>query len=509
MYNNSEEPNASASYQKLERDRQPYIDRAIKNAKLTIPALFPKEGTTGSTDFETPWQSIGARGVDNLSAKLSLSLFPPNERFFRLGIDKKTLSALGTKPDKLAEVEQALMQIEDVIMRYMEANQIRITVHEAFLQLLVAGNCLLFLPPDRDGCRLYNLKKYVIKRDPLGNVLQIVTKDTMAKMALPSDVQAMIPDKKPDENVDVYTKVWLEDEQWHSYQEIEKEIVKGSENVYPKDKTPYIPLRMTKQDDESYGRSFVEEYYGDLLSYEKLSKALALAAMISANIVYLVNPNGVTRPKKLENAKAGDFVVGRREDISALQLEKSLDLNTSYQQAQAIESRLMFVFLLSSAVQRNAERVTAEEIRTVASELEDTLGGIYSILSQELQLPLIRRLLAKLTADGHIPELPKGVVEPTITTGIEALGRGHDFNKYMTFMKVLGGMPDAFQYMNLGNWITALATSLGIDTNGLVKTQEQIEQEQQQAMENQAAMAMVQNGTKGDMTANGTDTGAL
>ena len=91
MYNISEEPNARDLYQKLARDRQPYIDRAIKNAKLTIPALFPKEGTTGNTDFETPWQSVGARGVDNLSAKLSLSLFPPNERFFRLGIDKKTL----------------------------------------------------------------------------------------------------------------------------------------------------------------------------------------------------------------------------------------------------------------------------------------------------------------------------------------------------------------------------------------------------------------------------------
>ena len=51
MYNISEEPNARDLYQKLERDRQPYIDRAIKNAELTIPALFPKEGTTGSTNF--------------------------------------------------------------------------------------------------------------------------------------------------------------------------------------------------------------------------------------------------------------------------------------------------------------------------------------------------------------------------------------------------------------------------------------------------------------------------
>ncbi|WP_416142518.1 portal protein [Escherichia coli] len=47
----------------------------------------------------------------------------------------------------------------------------------------------------------------------------------------------------------------------------------------------------------------------------------------------------------------------------------------------------------NSAVQRTGERVTAEEIRYVASELEDTLGGVYSILSQELQLPLVRVLL--------------------------------------------------------------------------------------------------------------------
>lgn len=61
--------------------------------------------------------------------------------------------------------------------------------------------------------------------------------------------------------------------------------------------------------------------------------------------------------------------------------------------ADAIESRLSYAFMLNSAVQRSGERVTAEEIRYVANELEDTLGGIYSILSQELQLPLANTLL--------------------------------------------------------------------------------------------------------------------
>ncbi|MBX9279900.1 portal protein, partial [Klebsiella pneumoniae] len=75
------------------------------------------------------------------------------------------------------------------------------------------------------------------------------------------------------------------------------------------------------------------------------------------------------------------------------------------------------------------ERVTAEEIRYVASELEDTLGGVYSILSQELQLPLVRVLLKQLQATQQIPELPKEAVEPTISTGLEAIGRGQDLDK--------------------------------------------------------------------------------
>ncbi|WP_416142558.1 portal protein, partial [Escherichia coli] len=85
-----------------------------------------------------------------------------------------------------------------------------------------------------------------------------------------------------------------------------------------------------------------------------------------------------------------------------------------------MEARLSYAFMLNSAVQRTGVRVTAEEIRYVASELEDTLGGVYSILSQELQLPLVRVLLKQLQATQQIPELPKEAVEPTISTGLEA-----------------------------------------------------------------------------------------
>ena len=45
---------------------------------------------------------------------------------------------------------------------------------------------------------------------------------------------------------------------------------------------------------------------------------------------------------------------------------------------------------------RSAERVTAEEVRYMAQELETALGGVYSILSQEFQYPFVNLLLGRM-----------------------------------------------------------------------------------------------------------------
>ncbi|WP_459567669.1 portal protein, partial [Enterobacter asburiae] len=114
-------------------------------------------------------------------------------------------------------------------------------------------------------------------------------------------------------------------------------------------------------------------------------------------------------------------------------------------------------------------------IRYVASELEDTLGGVYSILSQELQLPLVRVLLKQLQATQQIPELPKEAVEPTISTGLEAIGRGQDLDKLercinaWSALKALEGDDD----LNLANLKLRIANAIGLDTAGMLLTQEQ------------------------------------
>lgn len=127
----------------------------------------------------------------------------------------------------------------------------------------------------------------------------------------------------------------------------------------------------------------------------------------------------------------------------------------------------------------------------LSQELEAALGGLYSLLSQELQLPIVSRLMDKMSKNKRLPKIPKDIVKPTIVTGVEALGRGNDLNRLDMFLaganQVVG--PQAVtQYLNVSDYFKRRATALGIETEGLIKTEEEI----QQAMQQQQMMEMAQ-----------------
>lgn len=483
-------------YDKLSSERKMYVDRAVRNAKVTIPMLFPEETDNYTTTYKTPFQSIGARGVNNLASKIMLALFPPNEPFFRLELGdlaKQQVNATGDK-SAMTKIDQLMSSIERQLMDYMEANRCRITISEGVLQLIVAGNCLLYLPPKEGGIKLYKLNNYVVVRDGTGAWIELIAKDSISYAALPPEAKVHISeDTNPDKNIDVYTHVYLgDDDTYYMYQEIEGEVVSGSDQQFPKDKVPWIPLRLRKMDGESYGRSYVDEYYGDLKSLDTISEAIAEMATLSAFALFLVSPSSTLRVDKLKNAQTGDFVKGKEGDVVAFQLNKVNDLQVAYQHKQELQSNLSFAFLLNSSVQRNAERVTAEEIRYVANELEDSVGNIYSLLSLELQLPLVRCIMAQLMAQGSLPDIPEGAdgVQTHIITGMEALGRGHDLTKIEQFLQIGATIPDFQNRLKVGNVLLQLGTALGVDASTLVMSDEEYQAVQQQMLQQQMAQQM-------------------
>jgi len=486
MYNSKE--SVKARYTRMETKREPFLRRARRVSELTLPFLITPQGHEGSSDLPTPYQSLGARGITNLSAKLLLALLPPDSPFFRLALDKFKKDEMGV--EDASQVDKALSDIENSVMDYVEASPIRTNFFELLKHLLSSGNVLVHYDSHTEKCGLnvYGMDKYVVSRAPTGKLLKIILKELVVPEELEPEVRAACDIKDSDDllkQTEMFTCVeWNNNvEMYYVKQVLNGHTVPDSKGTYSKDNLPWLALRLHKVDSESWGRGHGEEYLGDLITLEQLHRSIVVAANAAAKVVFLVNPNGVTKADDLNKATSGSFRTGTATDVSTIQMDKFADFRVALDTVARIEDRLSSAFMLREAVQRDAERVTAEEIRYMAGELDDSLGGIYSILAQELQLPLVKLVMRDMEKKKILPALPEDLVSPVITTGLDALGRTHDLIKLDNLVKDIFALsPEvAAKYVNISEYIKRRGAALKVDTENLIRTEDEVAEADNQA----------------------------
>jgi len=488
-------------YTQLSRGRSQFLDTAVECSRLTLPYLIQEDLSSRPTHqkLHTPWQSVGSKCVVNLAAKLMLALLPPQTSFFKLQVRDDKLGDEIPREIR-SELDLSFSKMERMVMDYINASSDRVVVHQALKHLIVSGNALIFM--GKDGLKNYPLNRYVINRDGNGNVCEILTKELISRKILAMDLPEPLPNSpgddgyktgSDDQDVEVYTYVRLDDNgRWVWHQEALDRIIPGSRSTAPKNTSPWLTLRFNTVDGEDYGRGRVEEFLGDIRSLEGLSQALVEGSAAASKVVFLVSPSSTTKPKTIADAGNGAIVQGRPEDVGVVQVGKTADFRTAAEQINTLERRISDAFLLLNV--RQSERTTAEEVRLTQMELEQQLGGLFSLLTVEFLIPYLNRTLHILQRNRELPKIPKDLVRPQIVAGVNALGRGQDQQSLVMFIQTLAQTlgPDAIgQFLDSGEFIKRLAAAQGIDVLNLIKTQETMEQErmqQQQMMQQQALL---------------------
>jgi len=491
--------NARSRYDRLTSDRQHFLDIAVQCSELTLPYLIQRDEIRPNyKQLTQPWQAVGAKGVVTLAAKLMLSLLPPQTTFFKLQVrDDK----LGTEmpAEMRSELDLNFAKIERMVMDSIAASSDRVVVHQALKHLVVGGNALIYM--GKDGLKHYPLNRYVVERDGNGNVIEIVTKELINKSLLPKKLIEERATNQPmgttllNDEVEIYTHVKLDNNRWVWHQEAMDKRVPGSEGKAPADASPWLVLRFNTVDGESYGRGRVEEFLGDLKSLNALSQAIVEGSAAAAKVVFVVSPSSTTKPATIAQAGNGAIVQGRPEDIGVIQVGKTADFQTAMTMMQQLERRLAEAFLVLNV--RQSERTTAEEVRLTQLELEQQLGGLFSLLTNEFLVPYLDRKLLVLQRSGELPKIPKDLVNPTIVAGINALGRGQDRESLTNFIGTIAqtlGPEALMKYINPDEAIKRLAAAQGIDVLNLVKSMEDQQAEAQAEMQQQQDMASMQAG---------------
>ena len=493
--------NAREAYNRLTTGRSQFLDVAVDCSELTLPYLIDRDLSSHPNHKRliTPWQSVGAKAVVTLAAKLMLALLPPQTTFFKLQVRDDKLGE-EIPAEIRSELDLSFSKMERMVMDYIAASSDRVVIHQALKHLIVGGNALVFM--GKDGLKNYPLNRFVVNRDGNGNVLEIVTKELISRKILGMELPKKDPNSPNEEgqegsdgdDVEVYTYVRLDQKsgRWVWHQECMDKILPDSRSTAPKNASPWLVLRFNTVDGEDYGRGRVEEFLGDLRSLEGLSQALVEGSAAAAKVVFLVSPSSTTKPATIAKAGNGAIVQGRPEDVAVIQVGKTADFGTAAQMAQQLEKRIGEAFMQLNV--RQSERTTAEEVRLTQMELEQQLGGIFSLLTIEFLIPYLNRTLLVLQRSKQIPNIPKDLVRPQIVAGVNALGRGQDREALTQFIMTIAqtmGPEAMMQYINPDEAIKRLAAAQGIDVLNLVKTQQQLQQEQQQAMQQQMQASLV------------------
>jgi hypothetical protein len=493
-------------YEELTVNRQQFLQRARHNAMLTIPSLMPIEGHDGKAHLIEPYQSLGAMITVALSSRITMALIPAGRPHLRLDLPPQQLLALdGEIPP---EVEQQLAKGERLIQHGVERANWRNSTLESMQQQVVTGSVTEEILPD-NTIRLHRLDRFVWRRDERGRVIEAVLMEAWDKQALPEGVQAQPTSNvamhgrtgNTDDDVWIYTGIRLHtDGLYHVHRETESGSRIGETAQYTEEMVPYSFLCWSKTPGEDYGRSKIEEHVADLRSLDSLSKqALEQAAMAATNFV-MVRPSATAQGvrNRITNLTNGDVVLGDPEGVELKQFTNGAGYQVTADAIQRLEERLGRAFLLSAPGQRNAERVTATEIRRDIEELESVLGGTFS--NQALMLERRTRILIENMIDaGEFPEVNQNDLQPTILTGLEALSRERDVERGIQAAQITAQFGEiGLAHIKMDIILNKILTGLGFPdaVKDAQEVQQEMQQKQQQEMMQAVAPGAVQEGMK-------------
>lgn len=479
-------------YQKYEDAN--VLDASLTLAEWTLPAIMPATFETSSTAtrsmVDRDYQSFGAIITNHLASKLTTALFPTGTSFFKLYKNASVEQTLAEDGITTDQVSSKLIEIEDEATSNLMSSAGLSKLTYLMSLLIVTGNALLYRDSELRALRVYNLQNYVVRRDSSGAVVTIVIRERILREDL--EAEGVDTTYLKAEDYVMYTKVqrgYVETKNGRDIiftvtQEVDGKPV-GDPIVYPHNMCPYIPVVWNLVTGEHYGRGHAEDHGGLLARLSALSYSLAKYEAEALRVINLVSPDSTIDIDALAEADCGAYVSGTRGGIEASETGATSKIRDVLSDIQSIKQELSVAFMYSGNT-RDAERVTAVEIRVNAQEAELGMGGKYSMLGDNLLVPLAHILVGEVN-DLLGLAISIGELKLKMTVGTSALNRSLITQRLLNAANELNLVLPVFQNagkrFNIDKVIEVVLDGHGIDVSAISYSKEELEAMQQQEKE--------------------------
>lgn len=493
------------TFMRLDGLRTERLEASEQFAYFTIPSVFPRTDTSDNSVGVGMLDSIGSAAANHFANKLVTTLFSPNRPFFRLMPDgsspdvKAINEALegddeeDKKAAKLAmeDLRGKFVRVEKDSVRYLERIGYRTSATNAAKLLIITGDVVIRSTKGLPSVA-YSMRDYVAQKDVAGRDTLLIIRDTVVYGTLSeSQKDALAAGGKKDLNdsseVSIYTRLKLtEDGRYHVTMAIEDVDLEDTNRFVTTKDSPFTHLSWNLSKGENYGRGLVEDFSGSFHIIDEFTNFQAKMGAKIADLKILVDPTAGVDVDQLNSSESGTYVAGKPGSVQ--NMASGLDAGMQYIEniLNTHRRQISTAFLYQAGATRDAERVTAEEIRENAAELEIAHGGVYSRFASDWQTK------AAYEALEGVEEKPGDVVEPQIMTGMDSLSRTGEMQAvriWMQDLSMLQTVPEDMRMWIKGDQFTKYtAIQRGVDHGAFIKTAEEVQAEQEAAAAQQAEL---------------------
>lgn len=494
-------------YRVYDSAREKVIDRARDHASYTLPRLLEDgygtqiPGLEDHDIVELFWHKPG-QNATMLANKLTNAIFPANGApFFEFEASRELRALYGAEQIsdiEWEELDRLRVNFENDLHSDLQSSNFRSQLFMSILKVIVMPNDLMYMD-DEVEFRSYRIDQFVIRRNIKGKIVEYITCDWVEADLLDEKLSS-IPNKGSTNSYDryepLYTQIKWNNKKnvWEVKREFRETIYDRGE--YKENESPYFCIQWNLSTGEDYGTSLTEQVFGLIRSGEATAKALVEGLMAGSQGYMGVSPTGVTDIESLVDRANWSWVSAREEDVFAIQPNTSSSVVTANEALRIMEEDLDEAFMTNASARLTGERVTAYQVDSLKSEQDEALGGMLTHMAQQVQRPVIQRLIAIRAKNKKIPEAFKKLLDEKaftlkIKTGLDALGRQLDTLRLQAVGQTLGELaqiwPEMAEKLDGHNFAEDLIKNSGLDVERYAKPLERIRQERAEAQQAQVA----------------------
>lgn len=402
--------------------------------------------------------SLPNRAVKNFNTKQKKALFPANRPFFVYDLPIQQRQILEANNTQKLAMDRATEVAAGWALEFLQnTKKVYRNLPNLFDALTMTGNSMMFMGHKKEDPAVFiSPANFVVRRTQSGMEREAIIREVIALTDLSPELQTVVKEnyKVPEQafsnkqveqpeltTIQKFTYIEYELDGSCQYTEYVENIKVGATKKVPKEEPRFIIVAPNRPEGANYGVGIVQQCLPSILQLYGGAKAIANVNALIGEAKYYAKPNMVGGIRQMQQGGSGKYlVVNNPDDIGMLPVT-NININPSEVATAMAKEEIAKTFIMTGDAVRDAERVTAFEIRKMADDITSVHDNWLADIAEQLQEKLVQYATyhMDLTNSEGVPVKDNLLeMQVKIITGSDAIDKVSESDNLLTAIQEFG-----------------------------------------------------------------------